>query len=75
MTSQSRRNFMFHSLLCLAAMPLGVGVLSPRAFAAQLPRLDPGHPQAKAFPGKQRRARRLVPVLGRKNLTPAVTRA
>jgi hypothetical protein len=49
MTNQSRRKFMFHSLLCLAAMPLGVGVLSPRAFAAQLPRLDPENPQAKAL--------------------------
>jgi len=49
MANQSRREFVFHSLICLTALPFGVGALSPRAFAAQLPRLDPEDAQAKAL--------------------------
>lgn len=49
MANQSRRNFMRHSLLGLVALPLGAGILSQRAFAQELPRLDPEAPQAKAL--------------------------
>lgn len=49
MANQNRRDFMRHSLLGLAALPLGAGVLSQRAFAQELPRLDPQDPQAKAL--------------------------
>lgn len=49
MANQSRRDFMRHSLLGLAALPLGTGILSSRAFAQELPRLDPEAPQAKAL--------------------------
>ena len=49
MAKQSRRDFMRHSLLGLAALPLGAGILSQRAFAQELPPLDPENPQAKAL--------------------------
>ncbi|MFC3284650.1 high-potential iron-sulfur protein [Litchfieldella rifensis] len=49
MANQSRRDFMRHSLLGLAALPLGVGVLSRTAFAQDLPRLDPNSPDAQAL--------------------------
>lgn len=49
MANQSRRNFMRNSLLGLAALPLGATMLSPRALAADLPRLDTSNPQAKAL--------------------------
>ncbi|WP_158772596.1 high-potential iron-sulfur protein [Cobetia sp. L2A1] len=49
MANQSRRNFMRNSLLGLAALPLGAAILSPRAFAADLPLLDTSNPQAKAL--------------------------
>ncbi|MGC3871757.1 high-potential iron-sulfur protein [Halomonas sp. GXIMD04776] len=49
MAQQSRREFMRHSLLGLAALPLGVGILSQRAFAQELEPLDPENPQAKAL--------------------------
>jgi hypothetical protein len=49
MADQSRRNFMRNSLLGLAALPLGAAILSPRAFAADLPPLETSNPQAQAL--------------------------
>ena len=49
MANESRRVFMRNSLLGLAALPLGTGLLSSRAFAQELPPLDPENPQAKAL--------------------------
>nr|WP_298410822.1 high-potential iron-sulfur protein [uncultured Halomonas sp.] len=49
MAQHSRRAFMRNSLLGLAALPLGVGILSQRAFAQELEPLDPEDPQAKAL--------------------------
>lgn len=49
MADQSRRDFMRHSLLGLAAVPLGIGVLSKSAFAQELPRLDPESEEAQAL--------------------------
>ena len=49
MTNESRRKFMRHSLLGMAAMPLGMGILSQRAFAQTLTPLDPSTPQAKGL--------------------------
>ncbi|GAA0572672.1 high-potential iron-sulfur protein [Halomonas salifodinae] len=47
MANQSRRDFMRHSLLGLAALPLGAGILSQSAFAQSLPRVDPDSDEAK----------------------------
>ncbi|WP_290788246.1 high-potential iron-sulfur protein [Halomonas sp.] len=49
MANHSRRDFMRNSLLGLAALPLGVGILSKTAFADTLPRLDPSADQAQAL--------------------------
>jgi hypothetical protein len=49
MANQSRRNFMRHSLLGMAALPLGMSVLSQHAFAQSLPPLDPTTAQAKGL--------------------------
>ncbi|MGM0537207.1 MAG: high-potential iron-sulfur protein [Pseudomonadota bacterium] len=49
MADHSRRDFMRNSLLGLAALPLGAGLLSKSAFAQDLPRLDPSAEQAKAL--------------------------
>ncbi|GAB2791532.1 hypothetical protein GCM10027040_17020 [Halomonas shantousis] len=49
MANQSRRDFMRNSLLGLAALPLGAGILSQRALAQELTPLDPDNPQAKAL--------------------------
>ncbi|GGE73635.1 hypothetical protein GCM10011533_27570 [Streptosporangium jomthongense] len=49
MTDQSRRKFMRHSLLGIAALPFGASVLSQRVFAQDLPPLDPSNAQAKAL--------------------------
>ncbi|MHB0776331.1 high-potential iron-sulfur protein [Halomonas sp. WWR20] len=49
MANQSRRDFVRHSLLGLAALPLGAGILSQRALAQELTPLDPDNPQAKAL--------------------------
>ena len=49
MANQSRRDFMRNSLLGLAALPLGAGILSRQALAQDLPPLDPENPQAKAL--------------------------
>ncbi|MDR5894136.1 MULTISPECIES: high-potential iron-sulfur protein [Halomonas] len=49
MANQSRRDFMRNSLMGLAALPLGAGILSKSAFADTLPRLDPGADQAQAL--------------------------
>ncbi|TDO09828.1 MULTISPECIES: high-potential iron-sulfur protein [Halomonas] len=49
MTDHRRRDFMRNSLLGLAALPLGAGVLSKSAFAQELPPLDPNSAQAKAL--------------------------
>jgi hypothetical protein len=46
---QSRRAFLRNGLLGMAALPLGVGILSRQAFAQALPRLDPGIEQAQAL--------------------------
>ncbi|MBD3894799.1 high-potential iron-sulfur protein [Halomonas sp. ML-15] len=49
MANQSRRDFMRNSLLGMAALPLGAGILSKSAFADSLPRLDPEAPEAEAL--------------------------
>ncbi|MFG6176586.1 high-potential iron-sulfur protein [Halomonas sp. THAF12] len=49
MANHSRRDFIRHSLLGLAALPLGAGILSRTAFAQELPLLDPQSDQAKAL--------------------------
>ncbi|MDR9440132.1 MAG: high-potential iron-sulfur protein [Halomonas sp.] len=49
MADHSRRDFMRNSLLGLAALPLGAGILSKSALAQDLPRLDPSAEQAKAL--------------------------
>ncbi|MFC2991202.1 high-potential iron-sulfur protein [Halomonas tibetensis] len=49
MANHSRRDFMRNSMLGLAALPLGAGILSRSAFAQDLPRLDPGADQAQAL--------------------------
>ncbi|RUR39066.1 high-potential iron-sulfur protein [Vreelandella populi] len=49
MANQSRRHFLRSSALGLAALPLGLGVLSKTAFAQSLPRLDPSAPSAQAL--------------------------
>ena len=49
MINESRRKFMRHSLLGMAALPLGMGILTQRAFAQTLTPLDPSNPQAKAL--------------------------
>ena len=47
MAKHSRRDFLRHSLLGIAALPLGV--LSRTALAQSLPRLDTDNAQAKAL--------------------------
>lgn len=49
MANQNRREFMRTSLLGLAALPLGAGVLSQRVLAQDLPPLELSNPQAKAL--------------------------
>lgn len=49
MANHSRRDFIRHSLLGLAALPFGAGALSRQALAQELPPLDPSNPQAKAL--------------------------
>lgn len=49
MANQSRRTFMRYSLLSMAAIPLGMGILSQHAFAQSLAPLDPANPQAKGL--------------------------
>ncbi|MDR5866621.1 high-potential iron-sulfur protein [Halomonas koreensis] len=49
MANHSRRDFVRHSLLGLAALPLGAGILSRTALAQELPPLDPSSDQAKAL--------------------------
>ncbi|MWJ27579.1 high-potential iron-sulfur protein [Halomonas sediminis] len=49
MANQSRRKFMRNSLMGLAALPLGAGILSKAAFAQTLPRLDPSSSNAQAL--------------------------
>ncbi|PRY63556.1 high potential iron-sulfur protein [Vreelandella songnenensis] len=49
MANQSRRQFLRSSALSLAALPLGMGILSKTAFAQTLPRLDPEAPSAQAL--------------------------
>lgn len=49
MTNKSRRKFMRHSLIGIAALPLGASILSQRAFAEDLEPLDPSAPQAQAL--------------------------
>lgn len=49
MANQSRRTFMRNSMLGLAALPFGAGILSPTAFAQTLPRLAPSEPSAQAL--------------------------
>ncbi|MBW6390906.1 high-potential iron-sulfur protein [Billgrantia antri] len=45
----SRRTFLRRSLVAIAALPLGAGVLSRQAFAQSLPKLDPSDEQAQAL--------------------------
>ena len=49
MANHSRRDFMRHSLMGIAALPLGAGILSKSAFAQDLPPLDPSAEQAQAL--------------------------
>ena len=49
MANHSRRDFMRNTVLSLAALPLGASVLSTRALAQDLPRLDPSNEQAQAL--------------------------
>ncbi|HSP31427.1 MAG TPA: high-potential iron-sulfur protein [Halomonas sp.] len=49
MANKSRRDFMRNSMFGLAALPLGVGILSKTAFAQELPRLDPSASNAQAL--------------------------
>ncbi|GHE20737.1 high-potential iron-sulfur protein [Halomonas urumqiensis] len=49
MANQSRRDFMRNSLMGVAALPLGAGILSKSAFAQDLPPLDPNAEQAQAL--------------------------
>ena len=49
MSTCNRRDFLRQSLLGLAAVPLGSILISPRAFADDLPRLDPASDQAQAL--------------------------
>ncbi|WP_336274477.1 high-potential iron-sulfur protein [Vreelandella indica] len=49
MANKSRRDFMRNSMLGLAALPLGAGILSKTAFAQELPRLDPSSSNAQAL--------------------------
>lgn len=49
MANYSRRDFMRNSVLGLAALPLGAGILSKTAFAQDLPRLDPSAANAQAL--------------------------
>ncbi|WP_372611088.1 high-potential iron-sulfur protein [Halomonas sp.] len=49
MANRSRRDFMRNSLMGMAALPLGAGILSRSAFAQDLPRLDPNSDQAQAL--------------------------
>ncbi|MFP4263737.1 MAG: high-potential iron-sulfur protein [Halomonas sp.] len=49
MANHSRRDFMRHSLMGIAALPLGAGILSSKAFAQDLPRLDPSAENAEAL--------------------------
>ncbi|WP_386078965.1 high-potential iron-sulfur protein [Vreelandella sp. F11] len=49
MANKSRRDFMRNSMLGLAALPLGAGILSKSAFAQELPRLDPSATNAQAL--------------------------
>lgn len=49
LAEQSRRAFLRNSLLGVAALPMGIGILSRQAFAQSLPRLDPNDEQAQAL--------------------------
>jgi hypothetical protein len=49
MSHQTRREFIHRGLLGLAALPLGLSVLSRSALAEDLPRLDPNDPEAQAM--------------------------
>lgn len=49
MANQSRRKFMRNSVMGLAALPFGAGILSKTAFAQELPRLNPSDATAKAL--------------------------
>jgi hypothetical protein len=49
MANKSRRDFMRNSMLGLAALPLGAGILSKTAFAQELPRLDTSASNAQAL--------------------------
>ncbi len=49
MANQNRREFLRSSILGMAALPLGLGILSRTAYAQSLPRLDPSAPSAQAL--------------------------
>ena len=49
MSQISRRSLLKKGLFGLAALPLGMGVLTSQSFAAGLPELSEDHPQAKAL--------------------------
>jgi anaerobic selenocysteine-containing dehydrogenase len=49
MHQSDRRAFLKKSLIGLAALPFGAGVLSTRALAADMPMLTEDNPQAKAL--------------------------
>lgn len=46
---KTRRALLRKGLFGLAALPLGMGVLSTQTYASTLPRLSPDAPQAKAL--------------------------
>lgn len=49
MTNTSRRGFLKKGMFGLAVLPLGMGVLTSKAFAASLPPLSEDAPNAKAL--------------------------
>ena len=49
MANSSRRSFLKKGMFGLAALPLGMGVMTSKAFAASLPPLPEDNPQAKGL--------------------------
>jgi hypothetical protein len=49
MSNQTRREFLRRSLLGLAALPVGLGMLTRSTRAEELRRLDPADPEARAM--------------------------
>ncbi|SFX43724.1 high-potential iron-sulfur protein [Marinospirillum alkaliphilum] len=47
--TMTRRNLLKKGLFSLAALPLGMGVMTPQVFASSLPLISEDHPQARAL--------------------------